>query len=553
MKCYSSAWLRIPSSSSETEAASAWGAAQFDDSKRRRPRRIEIGFLGLERFFTTAMVAAMGCLFGCFGVKDSTASSNSDSSSSTPAVKMGAVTRKRNPLSSSLLSEDNDGMPTKANNDQDLGIPKPELGFSLKELKDEAKFLKACGTLPETPTEIRKVSEKFQDSSTQKGEQEGPKFRSWFTDTPFEKLNLETECNQPPTPIEDHEQWVKVSHSAEHTPSSCMTNGKIAERASSSSNEGYETKNDRSMKRIVSPSNSHTCSSATPGDISPSLAGKNKSVHFDFDADMSSVSSKRYPSGTSAHNSKQSASAINSSTAKSSPYPTPLKLSDEMQTPGTVFPAHLDAMGQGKNTRVRSQYAYSVRNPAENFSLWKEMKNEDTNCENLHNHTRESREQNDEVTLISEVAIGETSVAKALNVEASLFSWLSAPLPKSDGNIGHSGPENFCCGRSPGDRPILGMVASHWNDDGPSQILPKWWDRNGIPNSTNKYKEDQKVSWHATPFEERLEKALSEETFISQRNQTSRTPPPDFSATDESDTALSQLQPSNLFKSVVSF
>jgi hypothetical protein len=29
--------------------------------------------------------------------------------------------------------------------------------------------------------------------------------------------------------------------------------------------------------------------------------------------------------------------------------------------------------------------------------------------------------------------------------------------------------------------------------------------------------QDQKVSWHATPFEERLEKALSEESVISQR------------------------------------
>ena len=29
--------------------------------------------------------------------------------------------------------------------------------------------------------------------------------------------------------------------------------------------------------------------------------------------------------------------------------------------------------------------------------------------------------------------------------------------------------------------------------------------------------QDQKVSWHATPFEERLEKALSEESIISQR------------------------------------
>ncbi|KAI7724677.1 hypothetical protein M8C21_004554 [Ambrosia artemisiifolia] len=31
--------------------------------------------------------------------------------------------------------------------------------------------------------------------------------------------------------------------------------------------------------------------------------------------------------------------------------------------------------------------------------------------------------------------------------------------------------------------------------------------------------EDQKVSWHATPFEERLEKALSEDRLIAERKQ----------------------------------
>lgn len=40
-----------------------------------------------------------------------------------------------------------------------------------------------------------------------------------------------------------------------------------------------------------------------------------------------------------------------------------------------------------------------------------------------------------------------------------------------------------------GDRPSIGMVAAHWNQEEPSQISPKWWDGNGIPNSTNKYKE----------------------------------------------------------------
>ncbi|KAI7745917.1 hypothetical protein M8C21_005545 [Ambrosia artemisiifolia] len=73
--------------------------------------------------------------------------------------------------------------------------------------------------------------------------------------------------------------------------------------------------------------------------------------------------------------------------------------------------------------------------------------------------------------------------------------------------------------RTPVDMPILGMVAPHWNADETVDppAPPKWWDGNGFPNSTNKYKEDQKVSWHATPFEERLEKALSEDRLIAER------------------------------------
>uniref|UniRef100_A0A6N2KLV4 Uncharacterized protein n=1 Tax=Salix viminalis TaxID=40686 RepID=A0A6N2KLV4_SALVM len=70
--------------------------------------------------------------------------------------------------------------------------------------------------------------------------------------------------------------------------------------------------------------------------------------------------------------------------------------------------------------------------------------------------------------------------------------------------------------------------------------------------STNKYKEDQKVSWHATPFEERLEKALSEESFITQRKPVSGRPIV-FDECEESDTALSRLQASTQTKSVVSF
>lgn len=60
------------------------------------------------------------------------------------------------------------------------------------------------------------------------------------------------------------------------------------------------------------------------------------------------------------------------------------------------------------------------------------------------------------------------------------------------------------------DRPILGTVAAHWSPI----TTKKWWDGKGIPNSTNKYKEDQKVNWHAIPFEVRLEQALAKQDSV---------------------------------------
>ncbi|KAL9313417.1 hypothetical protein ACSQ67_018869 [Phaseolus vulgaris] len=49
-------------------------------------------------------------------------------------------------------------------------------------------------------------------------------------------------------------------------------------------------------------------------------------------------------------------------------------------------------------------------------------------------------------------------------------------------------------------------------------LLPNGGMVTALPNSTNSYKEDQKVNWHAPPIEERLKKALSEASVISQRH-----------------------------------
>lgn len=82
----------------------------------------------------------------------------------------------------------------------------------------QAKFLKACGTLPETPVEIRKASKILKDSPPN-GDAESSKFHSWLPDTSIQKLNLEMQPDQPPTPFKLSEEWVSASGSSARTPS----------------------------------------------------------------------------------------------------------------------------------------------------------------------------------------------------------------------------------------------------------------------------------------------------------------------------------------------
>ncbi|GER33574.1 RNA binding (RRM/RBD/RNP motifs) family protein [Striga asiatica] len=212
------------------------------------------------------------------------------------------------------------------------------------------------------------------------------------------------------------------------------------------------------------------------------------------------------------------------SVVKPSPYPTLLKSSNEVQTPGSEFPAlHNDG-------KIKSKDEYSDSN-GERTRLrpWKE----------------------DDVisTPVAKSAAKQISVKKEMKMEASLSNWLKPVSQNKGGRVdkfSHFSREKDYFGETPKDRPILGMMAAHWNENEISHVSPKWWDGNGIPNCTNKYKEDQKVNWHATPFEERLEKALSEETFISKRKTIGMT-------SEEFDTAFPHMQSLDSLKSVVSY
>ncbi|PQQ10268.1 protein JASON isoform X1 [Prunus yedoensis var. nudiflora] len=474
----------------------------------------ELGLLcrSVLRFLDRSVSGAMGCFFGCFRVKDDRhLRSRPHLVSQSSRNNQTEVVISQNRLSSLFSAEEREGSPSKDRESPCYGSPQID-----KELRNEA-------------------SSKLNGSPHHDRGSEPPKFNSWLPNTSIKQLQQEDQPDQPLTPIKLGEEWGKGSRPSEHTPSS-MSNQQNTGGISISSTEG---------SGIVTDSTVKTDSISTPD-----VQYRSKAVRFECDIDTNSSRGSSFENYS--RSAKVSETPGKQSISKPSVYPTPLTLSDEMQTPGTVFPANLGNFPNGK-ARIRSQYVYAVQNPVEGISQWKLMKDEDSNSQGLSGELRESLNQSGNAAPISEVGAKETSSGQEFNVESSLSSWLK-PVNRDDNNqnFGYVPGRTRHFGRTPGDRPIIGLVATHWNEDEPTRISPKWWDGNGIPNSTNKYKEDQKVSWHATPFEERLEKALSEESFISQRKHIEGKPIV-FDETEESDTALSQLQSSSQPKSVVSF
>ncbi|XP_021997560.1 protein JASON isoform X1 [Helianthus annuus] len=261
----------------------------------------------------------------------------------------------------------------------------------------QAKFLKASGTLPQTPVDIRKT-EKLKDSQPH---------------------------NEDPEP---------TFHSTHSSTSLKNTGG-------------------------ISSSSSEVCG---------------------IEPDSCSFSSKSSSHKITNVPLNPSESLFNHIISKPSPNTTPFKLTDDMQTLGTVFPPY------GNNPRVKFQYVYSPMN-TKKFSQLDEPVQE--------------------------------SPQSQVKLQASTKSNYEGCVDQS------LVPASY--GQTPGDRPILGVVTAYWNAD-ETPFTPKWGDGNGIPNTTNKYREDQKVSWHATPFEERLEKALMEDKFIHKRKRRGEIPVTEF-------------------------
>ncbi|XP_028788322.1 protein JASON [Neltuma alba] len=474
------------------------------------------------RFLYRSFSKAMGCFFGCFRIRDDRR---------LPTSQL-VADRSRSQICSGCL-----------------GISKSSIVIVfIRSL--QAKFLKACGTLAGTPAEIRKASGKLKSSPSCSKESESSRFHSWLPNAPVVKLQMDAQPFDPPTPIKPGEEWRDGRDSLDRTPSSCISNAQYTQSDSVDSAEGSGARILYSVGKTCDNRSEKSAASVSPWPTVADIQRKNKSVRFECDADSSCGSSSEYGGG----HTKKSGSPNNQSAHKPSPYATPRKLSDEMQTPGTVYPATIEDFPNGK-PRVRSQFVYSFHGTSENVSQCKVLEDEeDLNSEQDSSDMR-SHEPPQNATPTTEQSKQHSSENES-KVEESLSAWLkpAAVIEEERRKRMEAAYSQIPNSRkTPADRPIIGMVAAHWNEEEESDVPPpKWWDGKGIPNSTNKYKEDQKVSWHATPFEERLEKALSEDSVVPQRKDVCGKPIA-FDDNEESDTALSQMQTSSHPQSVVTF
>ncbi|XP_028781348.1 protein JASON [Neltuma alba] len=496
------------------------------------------------RFLYRSFSKAMGCFFGCFRIREDRRLPTSQLVADRSRSKSADALVSRNRLSSLFLSEEKEDSPRDETVKVGLGSQMDD-----KALKDEAKFLKACGTLAGTPAEIRKASGKLKSSPSCSKESESSRFHSWLPNAPVVKLQMDAQPFDPPTPIKPGEEWRDGRDSLDRTPSSCISNAQYTESDSVDSAEGSGARILYSVGQTCDNRSEKSAASVSPWPTVADIQRKNKSVRFECDADSSCGSSSEYGGG----HTKKSGSPNNQSAHKPSPYATPRKLSDEMQTPGTVYPATIEDFPNGK-PRVRSQFVYSFHGTSENVSRCKVLEEEDLNSEQDSSDMR-SHEPPQNATPTTEQSKQHSSENES-KVEESLSAWLkpAAVIEEERRKRMEAAYSQIPNSRkTPADRPIIGMVAAHWNEEEESDVPPpKWWDGKGIPNSTNKYKEDQKVSWHATPFEERLEKALSEDSVVPQRKNVCGKPIA-FDDNEESDTALSQMQTSSHPQSVVTF
>ncbi|KAK3152227.1 hypothetical protein QOZ80_2BG0156110 [Eleusine coracana subsp. coracana] len=400
-------------------------------------------------------------------------------------------------------------------------------GVDDEELLQEANYLKSCGTILQTPPEILKASSPLgiEDTNENNDIADKPLLRSGemqFEEKSSEEFNSEYEHDIP-----SHEENIAEDTIDENDIS--ITAQIISEAMASEGNSSELFNSDEhdimSFEESIVENSEH-------------LLGVESEP-------LSSLQDE--PSCQKTTNQMTDSS--------DSPFPTPLVLRGDIQTPRTVYTALTSKAG--KRSRASRQFIYPVLRPIENKLQWMEAKldspvlsanppkrrylspdsselpqeislcSEDTELPKsvsspIHDNCvsqdevispEEPKGQNGNQQLLEGGELSEQNSEFGKHGVSSLSHWLktsSTDNKNQSDSEGNNGKEPFC-ENSILDVPIFATFGLNWDNDNPTPVLPKAWDGNGIPNTTTKYKEDKVVSWHATPFEERLLKVLSSE------------------------------------------
>ncbi|VAI44299.1 unnamed protein product [Triticum turgidum subsp. durum] len=249
-----------------------------------------------------------------------------------------------------------------------------------------------------------------------------------------------------------------------------------------------------------------------------------------------------------------------------SPFPTPLVLRDDIQTPG--FTTHQGNFKPGKRGRASKQFLYPVLRPIENKLQWTELRDESSSpvvashppkrrylsADSTENE--KPRQQtlpgsvNADAALSSESApflfhggwkeqhaeevacpedenvnqqqlVGGGGVGELLSKSsengkhgvASLSCWLKTTCADGEGE-GQTGRQLGFGSVDLSDVPVFVASGLNWdNENNPTPMLPKAWDGNGIPNTTTKYKEDGVncgvLEWVDAPWPVILQRCLT--------------------------------------------
>ncbi|ONK74474.1 uncharacterized protein A4U43_C03F6650 [Asparagus officinalis] len=493
----------------------------------------------------------MGCILACFRLKSDKKKNKAHLKSSPVPSKSKEPLLSKESSVSVFISE---GMPCEQVGDLNFG---GNIGKDIleKELRDEVKFLKSCGTILETPPELRMESEKLitkKDITSSESSScvPGRLCKELVCDEQQDDSNF-THDSYADFTFGEHQAHSQNGNSISVDTlrnSVYLDVGPESAVLDASSGKGethiepHGTKDSVCFGSIELDPKVESVVESAVSDVSPSQEVtqlqvlSHQGVRLESDendpgteSEVSSLVLDISPS--------QDVTQVQPLSSKRSPYPTPLKLTDEMETPGTIYQASTQNLRR-KNGRVRTQYVYPVLNPVENLrqptvpsEAYKQLSRSENdkrspNREEFDKENHGSVKRLRSLTPTSDTRWKATRSPVTEEVTASSLSqWLHIQLEDDEKKETEaSAMKNLFPDRTPEvDRPILGAVAMHWNDEeDTSKLAPKWWDGNGIPNTTTKYKEDQKVSWHATPFEERLDKALSEDKLFPHRKEIRR-------------------------------